>query len=531
MVRNWKKIILCSLILFIVFINIGCKDINKNEGVSSSKESIEINDKLETKIIDIKEDNYCPVKLEFQLGEELNLDLSSRDDIVVKVIDKNTKEVVSESNKAWGEYIIGDDDKFGRGNLIKPGIYSIEVSKEELYGFNLEDVFIHFEIHKDGNNIYSYTYPKEDIRVNIRQVQANPADFGRLYNFLLNNDTINVSNVEVIGYGKGQDKVYKELHKLSLGINPNEEKVISIPSNIGIVDLKVITRCGDLYNEQELKIDDAFVLMGENGHIEVQSLSPNYEDFGVKYKWEISNLNNINKANVRVTTLDNKEVLTEISIEPNQVVSIDTLVEKGNTINIHTMQGDGSYVSRKVSVDENMIKFKDVDVKNIDVDINNYGRMLKWSVKNTNSSGKANVIVRDGAGKIISQIDLNYNQEHVFDIDVNRGRCIIVETRMGNGKYSSKKYNIASSKNKEDVKVSKLEVLANKVVRYELENILNHKVKVILVTEDDLTVIDSFDLSVGEKKVIDIDSSYVKKFKVKTLQYDGSYSIVDINFY
>ena len=67
------------------------------------------------------------------LGEELNLDLSSRDDIVVKVIDKNTKEVVSESNKAWGEYIIGDDDKFGRGNLIKPGIYSIEVSKEELY--------------------------------------------------------------------------------------------------------------------------------------------------------------------------------------------------------------------------------------------------------------------------------------------------------------------------------------------------------------------------------------------------------------
>ena len=62
--------------------------------------------------------------------------------------------------------------------------------------------------------------------------------------------------------------MYKELHKLSLGINPNEEKVISIPSNIGIVDLKVITRCNDLYNEQELKIDDVFVLMGENGHIE-----------------------------------------------------------------------------------------------------------------------------------------------------------------------------------------------------------------------------------------------------------------------
>ncbi|MDY3960820.1 hypothetical protein, partial [Romboutsia timonensis] len=111
MVLNWRKIILCSLILFIIFINIGCKAINKNEGVRSSKESIEINDKPETKIINIKEDTYCPVKLEFQLGEELNLDLSSRDDIVVKVIDKNTKEVVSESNKAWGEYIIGDDDK------------------------------------------------------------------------------------------------------------------------------------------------------------------------------------------------------------------------------------------------------------------------------------------------------------------------------------------------------------------------------------------------------------------------------------
>ena len=325
--------------------------------------------------------------------------------------------------------------------------------------------------------------------------------------------------------------MYKELHKLSLGINPNEEKVISIPSNIGIVDLKVITRCNDLYNEQELKIDDVFVLMGENGHIEVQSLSPNYEDFGVKYKWEISNLNNINKANVRITTLDNKEVLTEISIEPNQVVSIDTLVEKGNTINIHTMQGDGSYVSRKVSVDENMVKFKDVDVKNIDVDANNYGRLLRWKVSNSNYSGKANVIVRDGAGGIISQFDLNYKQENVFNIDVNRGRCIIVETRMGNGEYSSKKYSIANNKDKEDVKVSKLETLEGKVVRYELENVLNGKTNVMLVTEDDLTVISSFDLNIGENRVIDIDTNYVKKFKVKTLQYDGSYSEVDINCY
>ena len=49
---------------------------------------------------------------------------------IQQILDKNTKEVVSESNKAWGEYIISDDDKFGRGNLIKPGIYSIEVSKE-----------------------------------------------------------------------------------------------------------------------------------------------------------------------------------------------------------------------------------------------------------------------------------------------------------------------------------------------------------------------------------------------------------------
>ena len=31
--------------------------------------------------------------------------------------------------------------------------------------------------------------------------------------------------------------------------------------------------------------------------------------------------------------------------------------------------------------------------------------------------------------------------------------------------------------------------------------------------EDDITVIDSFDLSVGEKRVIDIDSNYVKNFK------------------
>ena len=526
--KKRRTITLYLLILIIGILSVGCKKVNQSKEVSKNSESIEINNDLETTIINIKENTFCPLKLEFKLGEELNLELSSRDDIVVKVIDKNTKEIVSESNKAWGKYIIGVDSKFGRGDLIKPGIYSVEVSKEELYNLNLEDVFVHFEIYKDGNSIYSYTYPEKDIKVDIKQVQTDAHEFGKSYKFIANNNTVNVSNVEVIGYGKGQDKEYKELHKISFVINPNEEQVISIPSNLGIVDLKVITRYDYLYNEQSLKIDNSFIQMGENGHIDVQSLAPNYEDVGLKYRWEISNLNNSNNANIRITTFDNKEVLGDININPNDVILVDTLVEKGDTINVHTMQGDGSYISRKVSVDETMIKFKDVDVKNIDVDINNYGRMLKWSVKNTNSSGKANVIIRDGAGKIISQIDLNYNQEHVFDIDVNRGRCIIVETRIGNGKYSSKKYNIASSKNKEDVKVSKLEVLDNKVVRYEFDNTLNHRTNVILVTEDDLTVIDSFDLNVGEKRVIDIDSNYVKKFKVKTLQYDGNYSEVYI---
>lgn len=525
--KKRRTITLYLLILIIGLLSVGCKKVNQSKEVSKNNESIEINNDLETTITNIQENTYCPVKLEFQLSEELNLDLSSRDDIVVKVIDKNTKEIVSESNKAWGKYIIGVDGKFGRGDLIKPGIYSIEVSKEELYNLNLEDVFVHFEIYKDGNNIYSYTYPEKDIKVDIKQVQTDAHEFGKSYKFIVNNNTVNVSNVEVIGYGKGQDNEYKELYKTSLVINPNEERVVLIPSNIGITDLKIITRCDYLYNEQSLKIDNSFIQMGENGHIDVQSLAPNYEDVGLKYRWEISNLNNSNNANIKITTLDNKEVLGDININPNDVILVDTLVEKGDTINVHTMQGDGSYISKKVSVDETMIKFNDVEVKNIDVDINNYGRMLKWSVKNTNSSGKANIIVRDGAGKIISQIDLNYNQEHVFDIDVNRGRCIIVETRMGDGKYSSKKYNIVVNKDKENVKVSKFEALDNKIVKYEIENILNHRTNVILVTEDDLTVIDSFDLNVGEKKIVDIDSNYVKNFKVKTLQYDGSYSIVE----
>ena len=107
--------------------------------------------------------------------------------------------------------------------------------------------------------------------------------------------------------------------------------------------------------------------MGENGHVDVQSLAPNYEDVGLKYRWEISNLNNSNNANLKITTFDNKEVLGDININPNDVILVDTLVEKGDTINVHTMQGDGTYVSKTVSVDENMIKFKDVDVKNIDV--------------------------------------------------------------------------------------------------------------------------------------------------------------------
>lgn len=512
------------LIFFTALISIGCKEINKTEDISSSNEIIKINNKLDTTITNISENTFCPLKLEFKLGEELNLDLSSRDDIVVKVINKTTKEIISESNKAWGKYIIGDSGKFGRGDLIKPGTYSVEVNKEELFNFNLEDVFVHFEIYKDGNKIYSYTYPEKDIKVDIRQVQPEANEFGRLYKFILNNNTVNISNIEVIGSGKGQDNEYKELYKTNLVINPNEEKVITIPSNTGIIDLKVITRCDNLYNEQSLKIDESFIKMGENGHIDIISIAPNYEDVGLKYRWEISNLNNYNNSNIKITTLDNKEELANLTINPKETVFIETLVEKGNTINVHTMQGDGSYIYRKISVDGEMIKFKDVDVKNIDVNVNNYGRMLRWSVKNTNSSGKANVIVRDGAGNIISQFDLNYNQVNEFDIDVNRGRCIIVETRMGNGKYSSKKYSIVNNNEKENIKISKLEVLDNKVVRYELENTLNHKTNVILVTEDDLTVISSFDLNVGEKRIIDINSNYVTKFRVKTLQHDGSYS-------
>ena len=43
--------ILCLLIICIAFISIGCKEVNKNEEVNNSNESIEINDNLETKII------------------------------------------------------------------------------------------------------------------------------------------------------------------------------------------------------------------------------------------------------------------------------------------------------------------------------------------------------------------------------------------------------------------------------------------------------------------------------------------------
>lgn len=213
--KKRRTITLYLLILIIGILSAGCKKVNQSTEVSKNNENIEINNDLETTITNIKENTFCPLKLEFKLGEELNLELSSRDDIVVKVIDKNTKEIVSESNKAWGKYIIGVDSKFGRGDLIKPGIYSVEVSKEELYNLNLEDVFVHFEIYKDGNKIYSYTYPEKDIKVDIKQVQTDAHEFGKSYKFIANNNTVNVSNVEVIGYGKGQDKEYKELHKIS----------------------------------------------------------------------------------------------------------------------------------------------------------------------------------------------------------------------------------------------------------------------------------------------------------------------------
>lgn len=515
-------ILLISIVIITILFIVNGK-VSKNKLIEKNKEIVASQKEeivTEFKNLDTKSDNTATYV--FNLGDKLDLKIESRDNIILKTIDKTTGQVITEINKAYGNYLIKDNEKFGRDDNITPGKYSIKLGREELGYNDIENIAINLSVIKDGNEIYNHTYPEDFVKVDVRQVPVNPNDFGKLYNFKLQNNRPTTAQVEIIAYGNGHDKLLKEVHKQNLNMNPNEEKIISIPSNIGVKEIKVITRVSDLYNEEKLSIDSSYIKLGEDGHIGVRSISPNPADIGVKYKWEISNLNNMVRSNVKITTKDEKEVLATLDLNIDEVIEIDTLVEKGDSIKIHSMQGDGSYVSKVVSVNKDMIKFGDVKVENVNVDPNSYGKMLRWKVVNPYSSGRANVIVRDGAGNVLSQFDLDYNVEKLVDVDVNKGREIIVETRMGNGKYSAKRYGVVKDYDKQFVKVNKLGVVDG-VCRYEIENVLGVRTSVIVSTEDESTVIDSFELGAGEKKVIEVNDKYIKDIKVKTMQFDGRY--------
>lgn len=243
---------------------------------------------------------------------------------------------------------------------------------------------------------------------------------------------------------------------------------------------------------------------GEYGHIDIKSVAPEQNEMGTRYKWNLVNPTN-DKTNVKLTTIDNKEELFSVDLNPGEVISAYTTCEKGEQIQVHTRQLDNTYIAKDAKVDKCIYKFKEVEVKNIAGDSSTNGNVIRWRVKNPNINAKANVIIRDNIGGVIMQFDLDIQNEKVFDIDINRGRSIVVEARMANGKYEGKNYIVTPIENKTDNLIHLLDTIdTNGIItsKIEVENIMNGKANVIINTRDDINQLFSFDLNIGEKKLL-----------------------------
>jgi len=109
----------------------------------------------ETKLIDTTKNAYDEVEIVFDLSQSINLELSSPDDIYIKMSYKSSSEKVIEKNKIWDKYILDKDGYKIKNGVIQPGTYKIRFTKSELEDVDVDDIYIDFLIRKNGEDMYS----------------------------------------------------------------------------------------------------------------------------------------------------------------------------------------------------------------------------------------------------------------------------------------------------------------------------------------------------------------------------------------
>lgn len=432
-----KKKILISIGIIILLMSI--VTINKpkvvNEVVENEPKATEQETKpakilpKETLLVEMLKYDNNGTKLVIDFSEDIDLRLSSEDDIIITSINKTTNEVLTSKNKSLKSFLIDENgNDLGSEDDIAAGTYSAI-----------------FEAYELGDQ------PIENIVINLSVIKDN-----------------------------------KEIHN----------------SNI------------------------SYTRFGKDGHVDIKSVASNPIDFGTKFKWEVTNPTTDKRTNIKITTLDETQVLASIDINPMETINVLTDSTKGTRLKLHTMQGDNTYMVKEINVDKNMIKYEDVLVEYIEPDVNSYGNMLRYKVKNQNSNGIAHVVIKDSAGAYIMEFSLDTNNQKVINIDVNRGKSIIVETKMADGSYSTKKYNMPKFEEKH-VSIESSELVENNsagIMKIEIDNIVEGRTNVIVCTSDEVANITQFDMNAGEKRIVDINLDYVQSIMIKTKQVDGSYA-------
>lgn len=129
--------------------------IEKFEPISKEEVTIEYIPS-KTKLINITKNVYEEVDIVFDINQSINLELSSSDDIYIKVLSKSSGDSIIEKNKTWSTYILDMENYKVKNGIINPGTYKIRFTKSELNNIDVNNINIDFFIKKDGKEIYNY---------------------------------------------------------------------------------------------------------------------------------------------------------------------------------------------------------------------------------------------------------------------------------------------------------------------------------------------------------------------------------------
>ena len=158
-IRYERVAILIILVLSIVFFI--HKSISKMVKIEEFK-PVPKNDEVsmeyvpsETRLVDVVKNIYDGVEIVFDLCQSINLELSSPDDVYIKVCNKSNGEGIIEKNKIWDKYILNKDNYKFKNGIIKPGTYKVVFTESELRNVDSNNIYIDFLIRKNGEDIYN----------------------------------------------------------------------------------------------------------------------------------------------------------------------------------------------------------------------------------------------------------------------------------------------------------------------------------------------------------------------------------------